>query len=352
MQEIDGMNVTLEAFRIAWNRAKQEDKITADYWAKDSGVIYADLSDNDMDLQVNPTSVTLVNGTTVGASRFEAYQPSSAGGELYATGSIRKTTDSKSSNIQILAPDGSGKEDRYIIAWNKWNKLWNRTDKIGKQMAENAERFADSAYLAYQNGEVTLSEIAGATGLAADFGTGWKQTGNWQYLITALQSMGLESPTLNTSYMRVSVNNSSYKGLVMSQTPPDSGSWQTGVSYNGSNISGLQILITTDAQKINLEGKEFTISKMVNRNGEEISSAETKEYNYVETDTSNLSSLNNDLLGLRNQIERLEDQIGAGGGGSADTSEDSGLNLSPSQLLIVGAVAAALVGLSILTRRQ
>jgi hypothetical protein len=146
----------------------------------------------------------------------------------------------------------------------------------------------------------------------------------------ALAMMGFDTPNMTTSgTMDVTYDGGTYTGILLARNAPG-GAWETGTTYNSSNINGPVFIATVDGHKVDIpEGSTFTVEQIRDRQGSNVTKVETTKYVYRTANTSELNEMQSRLIDLREEIESREPD---GGGGSG-----SGLG---SNAIIVGIALA------------
>lgn len=218
------------------------------------------------------------------------------------------------------------------------------------RLTANLDQFISGVYDAVENGTYDAAAATESTTLAQEYATQYESTGYWVYAIASLSQLGYATPNLdNAGVMNVSVgqDGTTYQGLVLSQNAPAGGSWETGTTYYPESINGTQFLVTTSGKKIELT-EQFVISSMTTKDGEEVNSTETENYNYETINVSQYNKLQEQLTALQTQIENREPTAGGGATGDSGGSILNqlaaflGVSVGVAGLVLIGGVLLAI----------
>lgn len=272
-------------------------------------------------------SLGLVNGTAVTVQGVNVYgeaTDSTYGDVTFYADGLEVGSGYDGLEVLLAGPqEGYSDQDIWTIAQNdgdnatynvSYPEQWVAINNQSSQMAANVGQYVDAVYEANASGDLNASYVSAST-MAQEYSTQYNETGYYAYAVSALASSGTAAPGLNgTGLMEVHYDGATFEGMVMSQEPPASGSWETGESYNPSNISGLQYIITTDGEQIDLDGP-FSIGEMTNADGDTINETTVQRYSYETANSSDYVELSEDLAEVRSYMERQESNVGGGGGG-------------------------------------
>jgi hypothetical protein len=352
---LENWELMVQQFRYLRNKSGSEDGITSDfmYVGFSRSNTYGD-GHGGHGIQGFPTvTVTLANGSTkeVTAIRWQAcddwgiysgcedtvIRPDQPGSDwMRNTKSGDTLADYDIHGLRVGAPNEDFDSAQYT-AFDRWQSIWTNLTETQDRLNDNIDKFTKRINDGIDNGTVDPANVTSAQTLAQEYSTQYNETGYWAYSVAQLSAMGLSAPDLNgTSQMTVQSGDQTYTGMLMSQEAPDNGTWQVGETYNASTISGMQLMVTLDGNRVELDG-EFTIESMTDEGGNSINETSTQTYSYKTTNTTEYVELQQELQQLRQEIEE-EEPTGGGGsdGGSQPLGDQTGLVLG-------GAVVALLL---------
>jgi hypothetical protein len=343
-------NAAVLAVKTAENKSEAEANISEDFVSASTNneggnFVYA------RPVGFGTTTYTLINGTTVDVRTIDVEVYGDDGSSTYTgTTTFHLTTGAKHfkpqsatgfganiTGISVQNPNGDGSAD--LVSFVDWPDRYSRFSTQATDLKTEAASYADSVYDGLEAGTVNGSEIISRNTKMFEMISDPGQNSSMARRTFALSGLGLETPELNgTGTMEVFYQNTEYKGLVASESAPD-GSWQANTTYNASNMSGMQILATTDGQQMMLEG-EFRIGKMTNESGGLVENITHKKTVYKTNNVSELNAKLDRILAHRKEVEERERQLAAGGGSTQD------------MMLVLGALGAAgsLAGLALYSR--
>ena len=202
---------------------------------------------------------------------------------------------------------------------NALDETRTQNDDVQSQM----ETLVNQTYSEYQAGMINNSDLVDPYLMQREYAP----NGSFQaWAASTLTTMGVNSPEALDSmgHFNVTTPNASYRGMLMSETNPASGSFAINGTYNASNITGQQYVVTA-SDTVELTG-EFTISDIRDTSGEQVQNVTIEDRDYS---TVNLTEYRNVLESLREeraQIEAREQNIRNDGGGFV-IGENSSLGL-------------------------
>ncbi|WP_247006330.1 hypothetical protein [Halorientalis litorea] len=152
------------------------------------------------------------------------------------------------SELKALDPDGNGEHHTIWYSSNSNKSLTASWEKLKNQEAtteQELDAFADRAYDAVQNGEISPQDLIDPT-LQAEQYSPEDDTSTWA--ISTLRAAGAKTPLslANTTVMNVSVNGSVKQGILMSDGLPSGNEFQLGQQYDPATLEGIQYLVTDD----------------------------------------------------------------------------------------------------------
>ncbi|MXR39805.1 hypothetical protein GRX01_00315 [Halobaculum sp. WSA2] len=294
--------------------------------------------------------VTLVNGSEWGARRIIAETWEGGNGNTrthpatitdhYVAGSWDaqggNTITYNITGMRVEPPNDNYDAYTYV-RYSDYASRWDRMEAQNDALQEEADVFVNNTWEAYESGEIDSADVLSRNTQMFRYGNAALNGSESTYDVTAaLSSMGLASPELNgTGSMVVQYQNTEYNGLILARNAP-SGGWDSGTTYNTSNITGPVLLATTGGETIELDG-EFSVASITAEDGSEIERVETRKVVYKTSNTSEQLDKMNRILELREEIESREPKAS----GTAETNE--GFFEYIAQLLGVSVGAAAAI---------
>lgn len=252
-------------------------------------------------------------------------------------------SSSNVSGIVAEPPPESSVDNFSYLNFDRMENRFEETGDASELVADNARKNAKSMYEAEQDGQFDPSNYSNPYAMAQEYATDYNTTGHWSYALASGASMGYSVPDLNgTSVMFVTYGSEQYEGQIMSANGPPStnGDWVAGETYNPDNIEGTQWLMRTDGNLTKLTG-EFTVERMTDQNGDNVTQTETVKYVYKTDNSSDMERRQELMMDLVREINAREPAAGGGGDGS-------GMDFDFSRELLIAAVAVA--GAVLLTR--
>jgi len=332
----------LSAEEVAKNQSGVDDAFVQFAFTTSQGTFYRDISDN-----IQTREVELVNGSTKDVKMIKTYSNSdytvwySVWGTKKSDGSDTDVASSSESWVRVKAPD-SNYEKIVMMEHGGYETAWDQTQAMNSDLQSEVDPFVNSTWTAYQNDEINASDVISRNNLMFRYGTDALNNSNQSLYdsTAALSTMGLDTPNINnTGSMTVVYEGVEYTGMVLAQEAPN-GTWETGETYNTSNIGGTVLLATTDGQRIDMKG-EFTLEAMKNQDGDQIEETQATKVVYKTSNTSELLNKMERIAELRAQIEATKPK--AGGGGTSDGGDGPGFLEALASFLGISAGAAAVV---------
>lgn len=187
----------------------------------------------------------------------------------------------------------------------KWRSNYQLIKQKKEKLNNQVGDFVNKTWEAYKQDKINSSDVIGRNTRIFEMGVqGSEQNSSYANMLASYSAMGLETPELNgTGTIRIKYQNDKYVGMLYSSSVPN-GKWEVGKTYNPQNISGIQEMVTTSAEKITLKSP-FTVKRITNKQGENVSSVETIRYNYQ---TSNISELRKKMERLSNLAQSIEER--------------------------------------------
>lgn len=257
-----------------------------------------------------------------------------------------QNTDSSShmvylDGIEVQAPNTNYDVMTYM-KFAAFQDRWNRIESLNNNLQSEVDVFVDATWSDFDSGQINATDVISSHTAMFEYGvrSGNESEGLWRST-AALAMMGYDVPNLNSSgTMTVEYSGQTYTGLVMAKNAPN-GSWQTGATYYTDSLEGPEFLLTTEGEKIDLDGS-FTVTGMTAKDGSQLNETQTTKYVYKTSNTSELLEMQQQLIELRQEIEDREPD-GAGDGSG------SGSGFSNTQIMVG---LAALAGAALLAQNN
>ncbi|WP_256545751.1 hypothetical protein [Halobellus inordinatus] len=251
--------------------------------------------------------------------------------------SIDSATETAVRAIGVQEPT-SDYDKLYVIHTKKFASSLDRIQTKNSELQTEAENFVNATYADFSSGEANASDVISANTAMFEYATQADGNSSLYDSTAALSMMGFDTPNMSSSgTMDVTYQGNTYTGIVLARNAPG-GAWETGTTYNTSNITGPVFLATTDGQKVDFaEGETFTIDQMRAKDGSNTTQVNTTNYVYKTANTSELNEMQSQLIDLREEIEAREpDGGGAGGSGLNDQMMIAIVALAGAALLFGG----------------
>jgi hypothetical protein len=327
---IENWETTYSQWRYLKSTAENESDVSGSFvTTREYFFSYSDRNDGYTAGEVRYENVQLVNGNTTNVTSmrmtFDWYDGENEQAWSVNWNPSQPHIDPRDEYgveaLQIKAPnDNYDALDMYRLAPQK--ERWDRIVIKNDDLQAEAENFVNATYADFDSGEANASDVISSNTAMFEYGTAATSNDSSLYDSTAaLSMMGFDTPNMsNSGTQDVTYNGNTYTGIVLARNAPG-GSWETGTTYNTSNITGPVFLATTDGQKIDFaDGSEFTIDQMRAKDGTNTTSVETTKYVYKTANTSELNQMQSDLTDLRAEIEAREPSGGGGSGSGIGTN--------------------------------
>ncbi|WP_018257653.1 hypothetical protein [Halomicrobium katesii] len=291
-------------------------------------------------------SMQLVNGSSVTVTGIDV-SGSFGGGDAFDTTlglnryEIAFEKYYRFHGFEVGAPTDS--HDPHLVHDNSqyvesWQQIKTQNDAVQSDM----DVLVNNTYDSYQAGEINNSDLIDPYLYGQEFSAGDNYQG---WAASKLTMMGANSPeTLDsTGYMVVTTEDGSeYRGVLMSQTNPASGQFETNMTYDPSAIGGTQWVVT-DERTVELT-TNFSISEIRTTDGERRQNVtiEKTVYKTADVNTTQLAQLYENLAYERAQWEAREQELGGGGGGGF--LGGGSINQTVALLALAALAGAALLG--------
>lgn len=340
----------------AWNQTAIEyeylDRKSADKGIKNMYVAWGGATDADIaagapsDLQA--FTVTFVNDNTSGVQGLKVYHDRSADNSRpkgywvtlhpgdnygwskgdYSSGQTHTENTAVQLEIQE-APYESG--EVHYGTYNEWRGRWEAMQSSSSATVSEVDTFANNTYESYQDGDINTSDLVDPYVARKYYGPE-NDTDYQTWSMKSLSDLGSNSPeTLSTTGNMTVYDNETgqkYTGMLLSQGLPQGDTYETGVMYNASNISGSQ-MVTTVNYTHELTG-EFRIDSMYTTDGVSETSLVYKNLTYDTTTLDDYKQLLDNLTQTQRDIndrwELLNTATSGGSGGAGAVVTDGFLS--------------------------
>jgi len=368
LNRIERWNVTVTSYNTLYETAQNQSGISAKRFLRP----YPNDADRvEVGLRETRTiDVTLANGTVVHSKAvvYEMKGYATDGDSGYSTVETRfsvkgtkilyehQQTDipkpEEADSLGVMSPSETHDKIRYVNA-TKTGQQFERSNTLNSDLQAEVDPFVNGTWTAFENGQIEASDVISRNNLMFRYGTDALNNSNASLYdsTAALSTMGLATPNINsTGTMTVEYDGVEYTGMVLAKEAPG-GSWNTGTTYNTSEIGGVVVLATTDGERIDMEG-EFTLTEMKNQDGDQIEETQATKVVYKTSNTSELLDKMDRIIELRQQIEATKPKASSGGGDSGDSGGNGFLKAIASFLGIsAGAAAVVLLGVAVVVYR-
>ncbi|WP_244257269.1 hypothetical protein [Halomicrobium sp. IBSBa] len=275
-------------------------------------------------------SVTLVNGTSMTSSQYmlqmRLYKTTSDytnyGNKEYVgvtTGMVNTTTYEGSGYVKAYGFETPAPNSNYeptdTVRFEPFAEKWSEIQSQNTQVQNDMDTLATNTYDAYQAGEINNSDLVDPYVFSQEFSPGDEYQG---WAAAQLTMLGTNSPEAMDSIGRFDISTAGgtdHTGVLMSQTNPASGQFETNTTYDPSKIDGTQYVVTDS--EIHELTTNFTISSIETTDGERRQNVtiEKTTYETADVNTTQLTKLYENLAYERAQWEAREQDLGGGGGG-------------------------------------
>lgn len=220
--------------------------------------------------------------------------------------------------FEVKAPN-SNYEDLVYTSFISFTDRWREIENQNEQAVAEVDTFVETTYDQYQSGQINTSDLLDPYTISRYYSPS-DNFSNWALANARL--LGLATPeTLDkTGKFTISANGLTYEGMLLSDSNPESGQFEKGVTYNTSNLNGSQYIATPNGLT-ELDG-EFTVDGITSRSGESLDTVTYEQPDYTTSNISEYKTLMEELLQDRGQLEAREIEILQSGGGSSDSGNN------------------------------
>lgn len=333
MTLIRSWNTSLRHSQYLGSVAKNETGVSVHTWTWDFAAYYdvwaEDHGDNKMtDVQgyTNET-ITLVNGTKVGVKGVtirHGYRDYSMG--VYeaepvtvtpATGRINAGGDNplvkgfvvRSSQI----PDSSYSNLHYL-EFEEYETAWENIQTEQDEVSGEVVSFVNASYDKWEAGAFNETDLVDPYVASREY----SPQGDFDaWAMATYTSVGINPPENLSQFGSMEIQDhetgANLNGTLLSDGLPQDDTFETGVRYNASTLSGVQMVVTPNGDH-ELEG-EFTIESMRDAGGNPINATTYESVDYHAANLSEYREVSQELSEIRKDIEKIKQQAAAGGGG-------------------------------------
>ncbi|WP_049987974.1 hypothetical protein [Halobellus rufus] len=310
-----------------------------------TGFLESESGDYDTEISFETTQMTLATGNTSDAEAVRLQKPNTVDSNWLmdpSANDIDWTSETGNQHVNsdglfVTPPDSlSSSSDVYMVRWSEYADRWSQINSMNSNLKTESQAFVEATYADFETGQINASDVISSNTAMFEYGTEYDSNDSLYNTVGALSMMGFDTPNMTSSgTMDVVYNGDTYTGILMANNAPN-GTWNTGTTYNTSNIEGPVFIATVDGTKVDFpEGAEFTVEQMRNRDGQNTTSVETTEYVYKTSNTSELLEMQQQLSDLRTEIEEREPDSGGGsGGGFPQSTIIAGAALAGAALLL------------------
>lgn len=323
VNRIKAWNVTVSTHANLADRARNESGVSPPYSARQDGS-WIENSDGLEIYAGGSTEYTLANGTTVGVARLLVESSGSSYQAWFHPKSGPQDLTTTSNTIEAIAlyPPSDETDRTIVLDFAQAKTRYEGLNESAVSLKSEVVAFNDAVYSGLENGTVDSRDIISRNTLLFEYGTKAIDGNDFYDSVGAIAALGLDTPGLSGSgLMEIEHNNSTFTGMVFARNAPN-GTWEKGVTYNASNITG-PVFIASTTGDYEAVSDEFTITSLTNKNGETVNSVETTEYNYQTANVTDLIEKMERTLALSMEIQDRQNDGGTGG-----TGGDSGFNFN------------------------
>jgi len=226
------------------------------------------------------------------------------------------TSDNGAATVEGIAinPPDSNYDELEFVDFSEYSGDFSSVKSQNSNAQDQIVTVVNQTYDQYQAGEINNSELVDPYTLQNQYSPGSEYEG---WAAATLANLGTNQPTDfdQIGYMNVTLEDGTkLRGVLHSQSNPPSGSFAVGETYNASNISGQQYIVTESSTREIQQN--FTLNSATNQSGGNMTQVTIVEKNYTTTSAADLSALYDQLALMRAEIDARQDAIGDNGGGA------------------------------------
>jgi len=227
---------------------------------------------------VKNASYTLVNGNT---SEYRDIETN------VCTQTVKRWLFGSSGDPSRISarPQDSELSRAKLVNGKAWKNRLSELEQNASDLRTQVNTIADEIYSKYSQGELDPADYMRASELASDYSLS-NQNGTAYSLATA-GLMGYNTSVGDAQTITLEGSNRTIEGGLFSDAQPPNGTWNTGETYNGSQLKGSTYAIDSSGELVRVDGK-FTIDEQLNSDGEPIDSTTPQQYAKLDTSAENL----------------------------------------------------------------
>lgn len=242
--------------------------------------------------------------------------------ETYFSGSNNEgdyTRNVAGVNINAQDISGANYSQFQYIDFSEYQSAWNKIDTMQSDTKSEIQVFVNTTYPEWEAGAINESQLIDPY-LGSRYYSPNGDFENWA--LRTYSAMGLGSPKNLSSFgsMTVTSGGESATGILMSKGIPEGGTFETGKTYNATELAGMQYVIGSSKGEMWEVTGEFTIESMTDSDGETVQNVTYRNVTYESANLSEYQELAEELQQLRQEIEQ-DQQEALGGGGSSPAGD-------------------------------
>ncbi|QLH83420.1 hypothetical protein [Halosimplex pelagicum] len=264
-------------------------------------------------------SVTLVNGSTVEVTKFQASGMVSGDS---ISGTIDPTQNELGTGVYMVSlsvtPPNSNYNEELMMNFTDYKTTWSSIESQNAQIQDRLDTFINGTYSSYQKGEISNDDLIDPYLQAREYSPEGGEFDTWA--ISTLSASGLNPPenltTTKTMVVRAPpTDGATYKGVLMSDGLPTGGTFQVNTTYNATTLAGPQYVVHTNTGETTELTGEFQLSQIRDVNGEPINQTTVRyrEIDYTTTDLQEFKQLQDQVRNLTAELEARQSNLRDGG---------------------------------------
>ncbi|RZN60857.1 hypothetical protein [Methanonatronarchaeum sp. AMET6-2] len=248
------------------------------------------------------TTITLLNGTEIKALDLKPLEvpssPNSHGSKTFQMVSYSNqevmggAAECITSKITVKTPDG---ETKTVINNCNWQNLQTQLIESHNTMKDNALEYVKGVHTLYTSNDINTTDIIDPYILASQLNTLHNQTGYYGYAASELALLGIETTLHDRFQIKIHTSpnhqeNQTITGMLFTNHDfNQTKTIHTNTTYNTTEWPSTSMLYIVNSEGIqHLKDTEFTVTKITDSNGEEITEATFKSYSQQEINPENL----------------------------------------------------------------
>lgn len=234
------------------------------------------------------------------------------------------------SGARIDAPSNDYDWAKYAN-WSTLNDYWSKIETQENEVHAQLETFVNNTYDKYKEGSINDSELIDPYIAQRSYSP---ESGFQSWAALSLAELGANTPKNmdNVGNFTVVDDGYTYHGILLSDTNPDGGKFKANTTYNASNITGEQYVVT--ASQVHTLNASFRIEGITNADGEQVQNVTVRNITYETANLTRFHDMIKRLEETREEVEAMEQSLFGGGGSSG--------SITPTQMVIGGAALLAL----------